>query len=45
VVVLRYPSVFTAAFSGGVTHTTTTVGSDKVSVITAAGVSDTVSWT
>jgi hypothetical protein len=35
---------FTATFSGGVTQTTSTVGSSKVSIVTAAGASDTVSW-
>jgi hypothetical protein len=44
IVILRYPSGFTATFSGGVTQTTTTVGSDKVSTITAAGVADTVTF-
>ena len=44
VVILRYANTFTATFSGGVTQTTTTSGSDKISTITAAGVSDTVSW-
>jgi hypothetical protein len=41
---LRYPSSYTATFSGGVTQTTTTSGSLKISTVTAAGVSDTVSW-
>jgi hypothetical protein len=41
---LKYPDSYTATFSGGVSQTTTTVGAYKVSTITAAGVSDTVSW-
>jgi hypothetical protein len=44
IVVLRYPNTYTATFSGGVTQTTTTSGIYKVSTITAAGVSDTVSF-
>jgi hypothetical protein len=44
VVILRYSSSFTATFSGGVTQTTATSGGFKISTITAAGVSDTVSW-
>jgi hypothetical protein len=43
-VVLKYPSGYTATFSGGVTQTTSTSGSFKISQVTAAGVSDTVSW-
>jgi hypothetical protein len=43
-VILRYPNVYTAAFSGGVTSTTQTSGSFKISTITAAGVADTVTW-
>jgi hypothetical protein len=41
---LKYPDLLTAIFSGGVTQTTTTTGGFKVSTVTAAGVSDTVSW-
>jgi hypothetical protein len=44
VVILKYPSNYTATFSGGVTQTTTTSGNHKISTITAAGVSDTVSF-
>ncbi len=46
IVVLKYPSNFTATFSGGVTQTTDSVSVPgfKISTITAAGVSDTVSW-
>jgi hypothetical protein len=44
VVILKYESTFTATFSGGVTQTTATSGGFKISTITAAGVSDTVSW-
>jgi hypothetical protein len=44
-VILKYPDIFTATFSGGVTQTTAAPsGGFKVSTITAAGVSDTVSW-
>jgi hypothetical protein len=34
----------TATFSGGVTQSTTSSGGYKISEVTAAGVSDTVSW-
>jgi hypothetical protein len=34
----------TATFTGGVTQTSATVGSNKVYTITAAGVSDTVTF-
>ena len=44
VVILRYPNTFTATFSAGVTQTQTTSGSDKINTITAAGVSDTVTF-
>jgi hypothetical protein len=46
VIILKYPSRYTATFSGGVTQTTdsSTVPGFKISTITAAGVSDTVSW-
>jgi hypothetical protein len=44
IVVLRYPNTYTATFSGGVTQSTTTSGIYKISTITAAGVSDTVSF-
>jgi hypothetical protein len=44
VVILRYPATLTATFSGGVTQTTSTSGSNKITTITAAGLSDTVSW-
>ena len=44
VIILRYRSVYTATFSGGVTQTTSTIGSEKISIVTAAGVADTVSW-
>jgi hypothetical protein len=43
-VVLKYADNFTATFSGGVTQTTASAGGFKVSTVTAAGVSDTVSW-
>jgi hypothetical protein len=41
---LKYVDTLTATFSGGVTHSTATAGGFKVTSITAAGVSDTVSW-
>ncbi len=44
ILVLKYPTSLTATFSGGVTQTTATVSGYKVSTVTAAGVSDTVSW-
>jgi hypothetical protein len=44
VLILKYPTSITATFSGGVTQTTATVSGNKVSTVTAAGVSDTVSW-
>jgi hypothetical protein len=34
----------TATFSGGVSQTTSSAGGFKTSKVTAAGVSDTVSW-
>jgi hypothetical protein len=43
-VVLKYASTLTATFSGGVTQSTSTSGGFKISTVTAAGVSDTVSW-
>jgi hypothetical protein len=43
-VVLKYADSFTATFSGGVTQTTTSSLGYKISVVTAAGVSDTVSF-
>ena len=45
VIFLKYPVARTATFSVGVTQTTSTSGSFKISKITAAGVADTVSWT
>jgi hypothetical protein len=45
VVILKYPDTITATFSGGVTQSTAApAGGFKVSTITAAGVSDTVSF-
>jgi hypothetical protein len=41
---LKYPDTYTATFSGGVTQTTATSGGFKITQVTAAGVSDTVSW-
>lgn len=42
VVILKIPSARTVTFSGGVTQTNTTSGSNKIYTITAAGTSDTV---
>jgi hypothetical protein len=44
VLYLKYPVANTATFSGGVTQTTTTIGSFKHVKITAAGPSDTVTF-
>jgi hypothetical protein len=41
---LRYPAAYVATFSGGVTSSTSTAGSLKITTITAAGVADTVSF-
>jgi hypothetical protein len=41
---LSISSSRTATFSGGVVQTSTTIGSNKVYTITAAGVSDTVTF-
>ena len=35
VVILRYPSVYNATYTGGVTKTSSTVGDDTVDIITA----------
>ena len=35
IVILRYPSVFTATYTGGVTKTTSTIGSETIDIITA----------
>ena len=45
VVILKYPSAFTATFSGGVTQTTSTSGGYKISTVTATSTtSETVSF-
>jgi hypothetical protein len=45
VVILRYPDIFTATFSGGVTQTTSSSGGFKVSTVTATSTtSETVSF-
>jgi hypothetical protein len=45
VVILKYPDTLTATFSGGVTQSTPAPsGGFKISTITAAGISDTVSF-
>jgi hypothetical protein len=41
---LKYADSATATFSGGVTQSTTTGGGFKISIVTAAGVSDTVTF-
>ena len=42
IVILRYPDTFTITLGVGLTGSTTTSGSDKITTITAG--SDTVSW-
>jgi hypothetical protein len=44
VVIIRIPSTYSATFSAGVTQTSSTVGSDTVYTVTAAGASDTVTF-
>ena len=44
VVILSIPEANTATFSGGVTQTSTTSGGRRIYTITAAGVSDTVTF-
>lgn len=45
VVILKYPDVYTATFSGGVTQSTTTSGGYKISTITATSTtSETVTF-
>lgn len=44
VIVLKIPDTFTASFSGGVSQTNSTSGGFKIYTITAAGVSDTVTF-
>ena len=44
VVILKYAAGLTATFTGGVTQSTTTSNGFKISTITAAGVSDTVTF-
>jgi hypothetical protein len=44
VVILSVPDAYTATFSGGVTQTSTTSGARRIYTITAAGVSDTVTF-
>jgi hypothetical protein len=41
---LSVPEAYTATFSGGVTQTSTTSGGRRIYTITAAGVSDTVTF-
>jgi hypothetical protein len=43
-VIIKYPDTYTATFSGGVTQSTSTSGGFKISSVTAAGVSDTVTF-
>jgi hypothetical protein len=42
IVVLRAPSSVSVTFSGGVTQTNSTIGENKVYIVTAAGPTDTV---
>lgn len=44
VIILKVPAGFSASFSAGVSQTSTTVGTDTVYTITAAGASDTVTF-
>lgn len=44
VVILKVPAGVTASFSAGVSQTSTTVGTDTIYTITAAGASDTVTF-
>jgi len=44
VVILKVADTYTATFSGGVTQTSSTSGGYTVYTITAAGVSDTVTF-
>jgi hypothetical protein len=44
VVILSIPEARTATFSGGVSQTSTTSGGRRIYTITAAGISDTVTF-
>lgn len=44
VIILKYPDTFTATFSAGVTASTTTSGGFKITTVTAAGPTDTVTF-
>lgn len=44
VIIVRYPANYTATFTAGVTQSTTTSGSSKITTITAAGVNDTITF-
>ena len=44
IIILSIPTANTATFTGGVTQTSATVGSNKVYTITAAGAADTVTF-
>jgi hypothetical protein len=44
VVILRIPASRSASFSAGVTQTSALVGDDRVYTITAAGATDTVTF-
>jgi hypothetical protein len=44
IVVIKIPDTRSAAFSGGVSQTSTTGGGFKIYTVTAAGVSDTVTF-
>jgi hypothetical protein len=41
---MSIPDIYTATFSGGVTQTSTTSAGRRIYTITAAGVSDTVTF-
>jgi hypothetical protein len=44
IVILKYSDAITATFSGGVTAATTSVSGYTIKIITAAGTTDTVTW-
>jgi hypothetical protein len=42
IVIVKIPDTYTATFSGGVTQTNSSAGGFKTYIVTAAGVSDTI---
>jgi hypothetical protein len=44
VVILKYPNFYNPVFSGGVTSSTTISGDYKITTVTVAGESDTVTF-